>query len=172
MLKKSQKSLKQWTRQDWGTKSGKPSTQGPKATGERYLPASAIKALSPSEYASTTAAKRKGTAAGKVEEKKAQAKTRVAKAEAEAIVMQKKATGEIDWDLEMAKGSQSSWKDEWLTVLFSIPLVLAFIPGMEEVVKNGFARLNEMPEWYQYSLGVIVAASFGVRSATKFFGKK
>jgi len=68
---------------------------------------------------------------GKVEEKKAQAKTRVAKAEAEAIVMQKKATGEIDWDLEMAKGSTSSWKDEWLTILFSIPLVLAFIHGME-----------------------------------------
>ena len=109
---------------------------------------------------------------GKVEEKKAQAKTRVAKAEAEAIVMQKKATGEIDWDLEMAKGSTSSWKDEWLTILFSIPLVLAFIPGMEEVVANGFAQLQAMPEWYQYSLGVIVAASFGVRSATKFFGKK
>ena len=109
---------------------------------------------------------------GKVEEKKAQAKTRVAKAEAEAIVMQKKATGEIDWDLEMAKGSSSSWKDEWLTILFSIPLILAFIPGMEEVVANGFAQLQAMPQWYQYSLGVIVAASFGVRSATKFFGKK
>jgi hypothetical protein len=109
---------------------------------------------------------------GKVEEKKAQAKTRVAKAEAEAIVMQKKATGEIDWDLEMAKGSTSSWKDEWLTILFSIPLILAFIPGMEEVVANGFLQLQAMPEWYQYSLGVIVAASFGVRSATKFFGKK
>ena len=109
---------------------------------------------------------------GKVEEKKAQAKTRVAKAEAEAIVMQKKATGEIDWDLEMAKGSANSWKDEWLTILFSIPLILAFIPGMEEIVANGFAQLNKMPEWYQYSLGVIVAASFGVRSATKFFGKK
>ena len=109
---------------------------------------------------------------GKVEEKKAQAKTRVAKAEAEAIVMQEKATGEIDWDLEMAKGSASSWKDEWLTILFSIPLILAFIPGMEEVVANGFLQLQAMPEWYQYSLGVIVAASFGVRSATKFFGKK
>jgi hypothetical protein len=109
---------------------------------------------------------------GKVEEKKAQAKTRVAKAEAEAIVMQKKATGEIDWDLEMAKGSASSWKDEWLTILFSIPLILAFIPGMEEVVANGFLQLQAMPEWYQYSLGVIVAASFGVRSATKFFGRK
>jgi hypothetical protein len=109
---------------------------------------------------------------GKVEEKKAQSATKVAKAQAEAIVMQKKATGEIDWDLEMAKGSQSSWKDEWLTILFSIPLILAFTPGMEDLVRNGFQQLEQMPEWYQYSLGVIVAASFGVRSATKFFGKK
>jgi hypothetical protein len=109
---------------------------------------------------------------GKVEKTKAETGAKVAKAKAEAVIMERKATGEIDWDLEMAKGSQSSWKDEWLTVLFSIPLVMAFIPGMEEVVANGFARLNEMPEWYQYSLGVIVAASFGVRSASKFFGKK
>jgi len=109
---------------------------------------------------------------GKVDEKKAQSATKVAKAQAEAVVMQKKATGEIDWDLEMAKGSASSWKDEWLVIVFSIPLILAFIPGMEEVVANGFLQLEMMPEWYQYSLGVIVAASFGVRSATKFFGKK
>ena len=108
---------------------------------------------------------------GKVEKTKAEAATKVARAKAEATVMERKATGEIDWDLEMAKGSQSSWKDEWLTVLFSIPLVMAFIPGMEEVVANGFKQLNEMPEWYQYSLGVIVAASFGVRSATRLFGK-
>ena len=109
---------------------------------------------------------------GKVEKTKAETGAKVAKARAEAVIMEKKATGEIDWDLEMAKGSQSSWKDEWLTILFSIPLILAFIPGMEEVVANGFAQLQAMPQWYQYSLGVIVAASFGVRSATKFFGKK
>jgi len=64
-LAKSQKSLKAWTKQKWRTKSGKPSTQGPKATGERYLPSAAIKALSPGEYAATTAAKRKGKAQGK-----------------------------------------------------------------------------------------------------------
>ena len=108
---------------------------------------------------------------GKVEKTKAETGAKVARAKAEATIMEKKATGELDWDLEMAKGSKSSWKDEWLTILFSIPLILAFIPGMEEVVANGFAQLNAMPEWYQYSLGVIVAASFGVRSATKFFGK-
>ena len=86
---------------------------------------------------------------GKVEEKKAESATKVAKAQAEAVVMQKKATGEIDWDLEMAKGSQSSWKDEWLVILFSVPLVLAFIPGMEGVVANGFQQLEAMPQWYQ-----------------------
>ena len=62
---KSQKSLKKWTKENWGTKSGKPSTQGKKATGERYLPKKARDALSPAEYAATSKAKRKGTAAGK-----------------------------------------------------------------------------------------------------------
>jgi len=61
----SQKSLDSWTKQKWRTKSGKPSTQGSKATGERYLPSAAIKNLSSSEYAATTRAKRKAKASGK-----------------------------------------------------------------------------------------------------------
>jgi len=64
-MKKPQKSLKSWTKQEWGTKSGKPSTQGSKATGERYLPKKAIKALSDKEYAATTKAKRAATKKGK-----------------------------------------------------------------------------------------------------------
>lgn len=109
---------------------------------------------------------------GKVEKTKAETGAKVAKAKAEATIMEKKATGELEWDLEMARGSQSSWKDEWLVILFSVPLVLSFIPGMEGIVASGFEQLEKMPDWYQYSLGVIVAASFGVRAATKFFGKK
>jgi hypothetical protein len=64
-LAKPQRSLKAWGKQKWQTKSGKPSTQGPKATGERYLPKKAIKALSNKEYAATTAKKRKATKRGK-----------------------------------------------------------------------------------------------------------
>ena len=108
---------------------------------------------------------------GKVEEKKAVTGAKVAKAQAEAVIMQKKATGEIDWDLKMADASAHSWKDEWLTILFSIPLVLAFIPGCEDIVQIGFSQLQLMPEWYKYAISVIVAASFGVRSATKLFKK-
>lgn len=64
-LKKSQKSLKKWTKEEWGTKSGKPSTQGKKATGERYLPKKARQALSSKEYAATTKKKRADTKKGK-----------------------------------------------------------------------------------------------------------
>ncbi len=60
-MKAPQQSLKAWGEQKWRTKSGKPSSK----TGERYLPESAIKALSPAEYAATTRAKRAGKAAGK-----------------------------------------------------------------------------------------------------------
>lgn len=60
-MKAPQQSLKDWTDQKWTTKSGKPSSK----TGERYLPAAAIKSLSAAEYAATTKAKRTGKAAGK-----------------------------------------------------------------------------------------------------------
>jgi len=60
-----QKSLSKWTKEDWGTKSGKPSTQGSKATGERYLPKKARQPLSSSEYAATSKAKREGMKKGK-----------------------------------------------------------------------------------------------------------
>ena len=60
-MKAPQQSLKAWTQQKWRTKSGKRSSD----TGERYLPEAAIKALSPAEYARTSAAKRKGKAQGK-----------------------------------------------------------------------------------------------------------
>ena len=60
-MKAPQKSLLDWGKQDWRTKSGKPSSE----TGERYLPAKAIEALTPAEYAATSRAKREGTKAGK-----------------------------------------------------------------------------------------------------------
>ena len=60
-MKAPQKSLKDWAKADWKTKSGKPSSE----TGERYLPAKAIKSLTSAEYAATTKAKREATKAGK-----------------------------------------------------------------------------------------------------------
>lgn len=62
---KAQKDLTKWTKEDWGTKSGKNSTLGSKATGERYLPKKAREALSSSEYKVTSDKKREDTKKGK-----------------------------------------------------------------------------------------------------------
>ena len=110
---------------------------------------------------------------GKASAQAAASNLKLVEAEAKATIMKSAATSEADWEKVMAQGSQSSWKDEWLTILFSIPLILVFTGDWgREIGANGFVALETMPEWYQYTLGVIVAASFGVRSATKFFGKK
>ena len=109
----------------------------------------------------------------KAETKAAETRAKVAKAEAEAEVMKVAATHEAGWEKIIAQGSQNSWKDEWLTILFSIPLILSFCGNWgREIVSNGFQALEAMPQYYQYTLGVIVSASFGTRAATKFFGKK
>jgi len=90
----------------------------------------------------------------------------------EAEIKKKQLTGEIDWDLAAIQATQNSWKDEWITLLFSIPLILAFCGDWgNAIVQAGFAVLETMPTWYQYSLGGIVSASIGIRSVSKFFGK-
>jgi len=90
---------------------------------------------------------------------------RIAKSEA-------KAKAAKDWETVAQQNAGNSWKDEWLTVLFSMPLVMCFIPSAVPYVKDGFAVLQEMPTWYQYMLSVIVAASFGVRSAVGIMNRK
>ena len=99
---------------------------------------------------------------------------KVAVQKANAEIKVKQATGEIDWDIEAIRATQNSWKDEWITLLFSIPLILAFCGDWgNEIVQAGFTALEAMPTWYQYSLGGIVSASIGMRSVSKFFtGKK
>lgn len=98
------------------------------------------------------------------------AKTK-AKAEAEATVMINQSRSAADWETAMARASNQSWKDEWLTILFSIPLVLAFVPSAVPYVRQGFEVLSTMPEWYQYGLSVIIAASFGVRGVIGIMNK-
>tara|TARA_R100001460_G_scaffold25636_1_gene51623 strand:+ start:1931 stop:2314 length:384 start_codon:yes stop_codon:yes gene_type:complete len=109
---------------------------------------------------------------GYVDTRKAKAQQKLVKIEAETEIVKQQIKGEIDWDVEAIKGSKESWKDEYLTILFSIPLLLCFLPFTVEYVERGFAALAMTPDWYKYTLGVIVSASFGIKGATKFFGKK
>jgi len=109
---------------------------------------------------------------GFIETKKAKAKQKLMQIEAETTLMEKQIAGEIEWDVAAQKNSSGSWKDEYLTILFSIPLLLCFLPFTVEYVERGFEALALTPDWYKYTLGVIVSASFGIKGATKMFGGK
>lgn len=108
----------------------------------------------------------------KLEETKGKAAVAKAKAQAEAEVMKTAAANDSKWELIMAQSTKNSWKDEIITVIVLIPVVLVFIPGMEDVVKEGFNRLNDLPSWYQNILYITILAGLGLKGVDKFRGKK
>ena len=112
---------------------------------------------------------------GKVEETKAKAVVKVEKAKADAEVQKRIATGDVDWEANMADATKDSWKDEFALVVLLLPSILVFIPSLTEHVKAGFEVLNTLPDWYQYLLFIAVSSSFGIKGADKLMslrGKK
>jgi len=78
---------------------------------------------------------------------------------------------DADWETQQASASQTSWKDEWFSVILSLPLIGAFIPSMVPYVEQGFIVLETMPDYYKGFLGAAIAASFGMKAVSKWGSK-
>ena len=76
-------------------------------------------------------------------------------------MIQKGLDVDSQWELEEIKNS--GWKDEYVLVLLSIPLVMVFIPGLAPYALAGFGILAQTPEWYRWLIVMIFAAVFGIR---------
>lgn len=72
-----------------------------------------------------------------------------------------------EWESIQAENSRGSWKDEFWTLVLSIPLVFAFYPDAVPIIKAGFEVIKEMPVFYQYWLGIAVTSSFGIKILKK-----
>jgi len=102
----------------------------------------------------------KGFFKGKIEEQKIRQEVKLEKLRTDA-----------DWEARMADATRTSWKDEYLIVLLTLPLwslayAVAFdSPEVVDRVKEVFTTLSELPEYYQYLLYVAVLASFGIKGA-------
>jgi len=105
---------------------------------------------------------------GQISKQKAKASLAQTEAETKAEILKTAATHDSKWELTMAEGTKGSWKDELVTIVILIPVILVFIPGMEEVVQNGFDRLNELPDWYQYLVFLVCSAALGIKGLDKF----
>ena len=108
---------------------------------------------------------------GKVEETKAKAAVKVEKAKAEAEVHKKVAAGKIDWEANAIDATKGSWKDEYLTVVLTLPAILLFVPGLTDYIREGFQVLETLPGWYQNLLYICVTASFGIKATDMFKGR-
>lgn len=69
---------------------------------------------------------------------------------------------------EQVKASQKSWKDEYLTVVFTCILVAHFVPHTQVHMTRGWELLGNAPTEFWYIILTIVAGSFGVSTLTKW----
>lgn len=93
--------------------------------------------------------------------------TRKLKKEAEMELLKKKIDGTVSWETTVAGQMDKTWKDEYLVVLFTVPFILCFVPGMEGIVQHGFDQIAKTPEWYRYLVFMLVSASVGIRGLPK-----
>ena len=93
---------------------------------------------------------------------------KVEKEKAKSEIMKTAAQHDTKWEMIMAESTKGSWKDEVITIAVLTPCILSFIPGMEDVVKSGFERLSELPDWYQNILYVTILAGLGLKGLDKF----
>ncbi len=96
----------------------------------------------------------------------------VSKAKTEAHVEKIKTGQAADIAWEKTSLDQSGWKDEYWTIVLSVPMIMCFIPGLVDYVVSGFNALQGTPEWYRYSVGVAIGSAFGVRQFTNFMKLK
>lgn len=96
----------------------------------------------------------------------------VAKAVTDARIEKVKTgqAGDIAW--EKTSLDQSGWKDEYWTIVLSMPMIMCFIPGLVEYVVKGFEALQKTPEWYRYAIGIAISSAFGVKTFANFMKLK
>jgi len=103
---------------------------------------------------------------------KAKRELKAAELVTKLAIMERKQTADIDWDQQALINAQTSWKDEYILIIFSIPLIMSFIPGLASYVGDGFTQLSLAPDWYKASIGIMVAGSYGYKKLMDFFQKK
>ena len=102
------------------------------------------------------------------EKQKLKSVERLQKLELDAAVHKRKVElisqglhADASWEIEQIKAS--GWKDEWVLIIVSIPLILCFIPGADVYVAAGFSALDKTPDWYTWLVLLIFTAVYGIR---------
>ena len=83
-----------------------------------------------------------------------------------------------DWEAKMADASANSWKDEFWTLVLSVPIfmigysIIVDDPSIIARTKLAFQALDELPDYYQYLLFICISASFGIKGVDRLLNIK
>ena len=81
------------------------------------------------------------------------------------------ANGELEYKKEIIKSNDNGWKDEFVLILVSAPvLILVYSifsddPEINAKLTNFFEQFNNMPYWYQALFIGVVSAIYGLKGA-------
>ena len=102
----------------------------------------------------------------------AKAKLQLIEAESKAKILMSKETSTADWGRIMARKYQELLERRIYNNCCNDTCYFMFVPGLESVVKNGFDRLAELPEWYTWLVFAVCSAAIGIRGTKQFMGRK
>ena len=106
--------------------------------------------------------------------KKQEHKTKMAtmKHELKEKVLTTQIAADVDIDKINTETMATSWKDEFVLIMFSVPVIMCFIPKMDVYVTAGFMDLKETPVWYQVIFVVMCLTIYGQRKLARLFAGK
>ena len=82
------------------------------------------------------------------------------------------AQGEIEYQAQVRSDNQDGWKDEFVLIVVSLPLLVLGYSVFFGDADMFFAYFNALPQWYQWLLIGIFGAIYGLKPAAGMFGKK
>lgn len=101
--------------------------------------------------------------------KSAQLEAELAEIKARAEIAAYKVKADVEWDLKWADQASSSWKDEFLLILWSVPLIGLFLPPTRPFIMEGFNYLqafnSDIAYWYMAGWAIIFSATYGFKQA-------
>lgn len=93
-----------------------------------------------------------------------------AKTDAKIVKEQKDADSFNDIDLISVKNQRYTWTDEYFKLVFTLPLILMFVPSLQPYVISGFSAFDtHTPDWYKYIIYAIAISELGMRRVVMKF---
>ncbi len=100
--------------------------------------------------------------------------TKMAMADAQHMAAQKMARGETEYQGKLLEARQSDWKDEFVLVVLTLPiLVIAYgvfseDPAASAKIKEFFEQFQQLPSWFTNLWILVVASIYGIKGTQIF----